>query len=111
MTSIIYTGPEGETTGGSGGGPEGPGAIQVALRSQGLLTLAFGLALGLACIGLFYLIELWGPANVRTFVTGMDLQWWHCFLFGLISGTITTAIYNLLVMRRLNLFGLDPRLD
>ena len=35
----------------------------------------------------------------------------YSFLFGLISGTLIAGVYNLLVLKRLNLFGLESGRD
>jgi hypothetical protein len=111
MTSFIHIAPGDSGTGtGAGGGGEGPGAAQVLLRSQGLLTVAFGIGLGVACIALFFMLKYWAPTQLQSFVE-TNMTWRSAFLSGLITGTVSSAIYNLLVVRRLNLFGIDARLD
>jgi hypothetical protein len=103
--------------GSGGGGPEGdPGYPRVALRAQGLLALAFGFALGIALVVLLWLLPWFlqssnnaPPNNVKAFLD--QLLWWKVFLFGFIGGTLISAIYNMLVVRRLNLFGLESSVD
>ncbi len=101
------------TTGGGGSGPppeDDPRFGGIAVRSQGLLTLAFGFALGVALVLLFWLISRFPPsAAVRDFVAPFAAEW--VFLAGFIVGTITAGIYNLLVVRRVNLFGLESSMD
>lgn len=112
MESFMHISPEGEQTGGHHGpSPEDdPGSARAALRMQGFLTLAFGFALGLALVLLFWFLQTYPPSTaVKTFVDQFNL--WHVFLFGLIAGTLASGIYNLLVVRRLNLFGLESSVD
>lgn len=110
--ALNHISPE-ETSGSTGGGPEDdPRSPRLALRSQGLLTLAFGFALGLAFMVLFFLIRSFGPTGaIWAFVDQANLNLWKTFLTGLIGGTITAGIYNFLILRRLNLFGIESNLD
>ncbi len=39
------------------------------------------------------------------------LNLFYTFLFGFIVGTVISGIYNVLVFRRLNLFGIDKNMD
>ncbi len=100
-----------EEAGKGGGGPEDdPRTGVVALRSEGFLTLAFGLALGVALAFLFWLLCKFPPNDTPpSFI--LQFQPWHAFLAGFIGGTITAGIYNLLVVRRVNLFGLESSMD
>lgn len=112
MSTLLNIAPEGSSPPGSGGGgPEDdPRFGGIAVRSQGLLTLAFGFALGVALCLLFWLISRFPPsAAVRNFVAPFAAEW--VFLAGFIVGTITAGIYNLLVVRRVNLFGLESSMD
>jgi len=78
-----------------------------------VLALAFGFALGVAFMALFWLIRTFGAPTgaVADFVRDLNPNLWLSFLFGFIGGTIAAAIYNFLVVRRLNLFGLDSSAD
>ncbi len=108
----ISPGKEGSSSGGGGPEPGDPRSARIALRSQGLLTLAFGFALGIALIALFLLITWLRPTvMLPTFSSDTLLNLLFLFLFGFISGTLISGIYNLLVVRRLNLFGLESSLD
>ena len=109
--SLNHIGPE-ESGGSPGGGPEDPRNPRLALRSQGLLTLAFGIALGIAFIILFKLIQIFEPTGpIAELFTNVKFNLWRSFLFGFVGGTITAGIYNFLILRRLNLFGIEPNLD
>jgi len=112
MPSQLDIAPEGTGGAGSGGGgPEGGGGSRgFVQRTEGFLTLAFGFALGLALVVLFWLINKYGPDGaVKEFVAKINLV--YAFLYGFVAGTITSAIYNLLVVRRINLFGLESSAD
>jgi nitrate reductase gamma subunit len=114
MSSQLDIAPEGSTGPGSGGGgPEDPGTPQIVLRTQGLLTLAVGFALGVAFMVLFWFIRAFGAPTgaVADFVAQINPNLWLSFLLGFVGGTVMSAIYNLLVVRRLNLFGLDSSVD
>ena len=111
--TLNHIAPERQTGSSGGGGPEDdPLSPRLALRSQGVLTLAFGFALGIALVVLFRLIAWLRPSvTLPTFSNDTLLNLLFLFLFGFISGTLVSGIYNLLVVRRLNLFGLESRLD
>ncbi len=115
MPSQLDIAPEGSTPGGGGGGgPEDdPRSPQIVLRTQGLLTLAVGFALGAAFVVLFLLIRMFGAPTgaVADFVRDVNPNLWFSFLAGFVGGTVMAAVYNLLVVRRLNLFGLESSAD
>ncbi len=115
MATQFDIAPEGSTPPGSGGGgPEDdPRSPQIVARTQGILALAFGFALGVAFLVLFWLIRTFGAptGRVADFVHDLNPNLWLSFLFGFIGGTITAAIYNLLVVRQLNFFWLDSTTD
>jgi len=94
-----------------GGGGEGvPASRSFAFRTEGFQVLAFGFALGLALVILFWLIRNYGPGGViKEFVTSINVGF--VFLHGLVGGTIMLSIYNLLVVRRLSLFALEHSAD
>ena len=100
----------------SGGGPDDPTrGGQVFIRSQGFLMIAFGIALGLTLMLLFWILNR-NPALIHdfgdliTFVSDFS-NIWKSFVYGLVGGIILSGIYNLLVVRRLNLLGLESALD
>jgi hypothetical protein len=106
--------PGGTGSGGGGGGPEDdPRFPGFALRAQGLLTLAVGFAMGIAFMLFFWLVRSFGTPTgaVRDFVTQLNPNLGLSFLLGFLGGTLMSAIYNLLVVRRLNLFGLESSVD
>jgi hypothetical protein len=103
-------------TGGSGGGTEDdPNFPRIALRSQGLLATAFGFAFGLTFMLFFAIFRVFGASNpqgtMARFVAEINPNLWLSFLYGFISGTVIAVVYNILVMRRLNLFGLESNAD
>lgn len=84
------------------------------LRSQGFLLLAFGFALGLCLMvffGIFYRFGAPPIAGLQDFVAQVNPNLWLTFLYGFIGGTVVSGIYNVLVVRRLNLFGLESSSD
>ncbi len=104
-----------ESSVGSGGGPDDPtrlsGFIQ---RSQGFLLLAFGFALGLCLMAFFGIFRRFGAppiAGLQEFVAQVNPNLWLTFLYGFVGGTVFSGIYNVLVVRRLNLFGLESSSD
>jgi hypothetical protein len=90
--------------------PHFPGS---GLFTQGLVTLAFGLALGAAFMLLFWFVRAFGAptGKVADFVAEIHPNLWFSFLAGFVGGTLLSAIYNLLVQRRINLFGSATRLN
>lgn len=103
-----------EGTGLAGGGPDEDPRFPVrTLRSHGFLSLAFGFALGLTLMiffGVFHFMKN-PPFGLLPWVTEVHPNLWFTFLFGFIIGTLFSAIYNFLIFRRLNLFGLDRNMD
>ncbi len=97
----------------SGEAPEdSPRYTRSLFRTQGLLTLAFGFAFGITLVVLYFVLLLLGSNNPLPFpnagaaenITETVLI---LFVIGFIAGTLVAAVYNLLVVRRLNLFGLE----
>jgi len=99
---------------GGGGGPDVENRFpERVLRSHGFLALAFGFALGLTLMiffGLFRLMKA-PPLGLEAWIAKVHPNLWFTFLMGFIGGTLISAIYNFLIFRRLNLFGLDRNLD
>ena len=96
-----------------GGGPEDRSSKSVSsLGSQGLLALAFGFALGLTLIIVYFVFKLsFFPREINTLLPDLDagnfMNLVYYFLMGFVPGTILAMIYNVLVLRRFNLFGLE----
>jgi hypothetical protein len=112
MDQSHYVSP-GERSTPPGGGPEeNPSYIRAALSSQGLLTLAFGFALGLTLVIIYFVIKLpFFPDQISRLLpalaeNGLTTALYY-FLSGFTFGTIVAGLYNLLVVKRLNLFGLE----
>ncbi len=109
MKSFLYVSPE-ESISKSGGGPEDdPRFPRGSIRAQGYLSVAFGFALGLtflAFLGILQIIK--APPAFAAFAGSDPLQ---TFIFGFIGGTLFSLVYNILLVRRLNLFGLESASD
>jgi len=86
---------------------------QVALRTQGFLALAFGLASGVTVVVVFYLLRMLGvpTASLRSLVMRDHPNLWLGFLYGFIGGTLLAGVYNLLVVHELHHFGLESDQD
>ena len=115
MKSLLNISPGHRTPPPGGGGPEGEGQSgNGVVRSHGVLSLAFGFAVGVALLVLYLIIYL---ANLSTAVVNLLpgpsllMNLLICFVVGFVGGTIISVIYNLLIVRRLNLFGLDRGVD
>ena len=99
-----------------GGGPDEDLRFRsIQIRSHGFVALAFGVALGLTLAILFVVIYAFEPDVPKI------TEWAHkgrpifkfflCFLYGIIAGTLISGIYNMLVFRKLNIFGLERNMD
>ncbi len=99
--------------GSKGGGPvDDPQRPRRDMASQGFLTVGLGFAVGVALVVLFLLVNLTGdwlavPATLKTFASKLwpNVMW--AFLFGMVSGSVISLVYNLLLSRRQILFGLE----
>lgn len=103
-----------EEAGKGGGGPdEDTRYPQRTLRSHGFLSIAFGFALGLTLVIFFALFRIYDqpPFGLKDWVARAHPNLWFTFLGGFIGGTLVAAIYNLLIFKRINLFGLDRNMD
>lgn len=102
-------------TGSTSGPPceDNPRTPKVILRSQGFIVLAFGLALGITFMIFYGILQVKGVPGTALgiFVNDLRLDPWLSFAYGFIGGTAVAAIYNLLVVRRLNLFGVEGNVD
>ena len=115
MKSLLNISPAEKTPPGGGGGPEGEGQSgNDIVRSHGLLSLAFGFALGIALLVLYLIIYLANLSPViLNLIPGSSLivQLVICFIVGFVCGTLISIIYNLIIVRRFNLFGIDRAVD
>jgi hypothetical protein len=75
--------------------------------------LAFGLALGVTFMLFFGLFRLVGAPSgtLSAFVADLRINLWMSFIYGFIGGLAIALVYNLLVVQRLNLFGLEGNAD
>lgn len=116
MAGVNYIAPE-ESGGGRGGGPEDNSRYpQIATKEQGFLAIAFGLALGLTLIILYLLLQIpWLPESITkilpTFWGNILYTIGVYFIGGLVIGSVLSVIYNLLLHKRFDLFGLDHSID
>ncbi len=109
----FYISPESEG-GRGGGGPDVDDRFpERTLRSHGFIAVAFGLALGLTAMICFALLRFMKglPSGLKAWVTEVHPNLWFTFLVGFIGGILISAIYNFLLYKRINLFGLDRNLD
>jgi hypothetical protein len=90
-----------------------PKTPKIVLRSQGLLALAFGFALGATFMLFFGLFRLVGAPSgaLSLFVADLRFNLWLSFIYGFIGGLTIALVYNLLVVRRMSLFGLEGGAD
>ncbi len=111
MNSIQYVSPgDGDAGSTGGGGPEDdPRFPRQSFRASGLMAVAFGLAMGLTFMVFFLLFKWFGtPAPGFNFLFETYFpNIWKAFLIGFGGGTVLSGIYNMLMIRRLNLFGLE----
>ncbi len=105
----------GTACGQSGAPPceDDPRTPKIILRSQGLLALAYGLALGITFMIFFGIFRLIGAptGELSDFVSNLRLNLWLSFIYGFIGGLAIAVVYNILVVRRLSLFGLEGGAD
>lgn len=111
---MAYISPDEGSSSSGGGLPDDPtrdpGLVR---RSQGFLAIAFGLALGLCLMvffGIFHIyhapIDGWEP-----FFSLVTPNLWLTFLYGFVGGSLIAGFYNMLVIRRLQFFGLVNKSD
>ena len=114
MSSFLNIAAENGGSAGEGGGPDDDFRFPArTLRSHGFIATAFGVALGLTLMIFFCVFAKMEvpPFSLKEWVTHYHPNLWFTFLVGFIGGTLVSAIYNCLLFRRLNLFGLDRNLD
>ena len=116
MSSMNYIAPD-ESSGKKGGGPEDNSRYpQAAAKQQGFLAIAFGLALGLTLVIVYLLLQI--PSLPGSMTNLLPTFWGSAiysiliyFISGVIIGSVLSMIYNLLLHKRLDLFGLDHSVD
>lgn len=101
--------------GGQTGGPpceDNPRTPKIILRSHGFIALAFGLALGITFMVFYAFVLRRAPGtSLSIWINNPALDIWISFAYGFIGGIAIALIYNLLVIRRFNLFGLEGNVD
>jgi hypothetical protein len=112
MDQSQYVAPGEKSTPPGGGPEENPSYIRGGMSSQGILTLAFGFALGCTLAILYLIIKLpLFPVEIGRLLPALSENWLvtllYYFLSGFTFGTIIAGIYNLLVVKRLNMFGFE----
>ena len=112
MRSFLHISPD-ETPPKGGGGPDVNDEItSQKLRSHGFMTLAFGVALGLTFMIIFGLFRLIGaPSAGLTAYDSENSNLWLSFLYGFVGGLFISIFYNMLVFRKLKIFGMERHLD
>ena len=104
--------PAGEGQGQGGGGPEDDSRFaERTLRSHGILSLAFGFAVGITLL-IFSLVFKEKSATIPHGLENLkDVALWIPFVAGFVGGTLIAAIYNFLLFRKFNLFGTERNVD
>ncbi|MBN1407615.1 MAG: hypothetical protein JW956_07500 [Calditrichaceae bacterium] len=116
MSSMRYISPE-ETSPGKGIGPEDNSHYpQNATKQQGFLVSAFGLALGFTLVILYLLLRI--PYLPEKFIEFMPTFWGSIvysiivyFTGGIVVGCLLSILYNLLLHKRFELFGIEHSID
>lgn len=121
--SLIATKPK---SGGGGGTDEHPGFPDLELRSHGIVVVIFGIAFGLASFFAYYILSYTVEKNGDHIKASFSSDFFTIikellnnsfstallfFVGGLVFGTMLAGLYNVLIFRRLNLFGIDRTLD
>ncbi len=111
---MAYVSPDEGSSSSGGGGPDDPTRNPaIVRRSQGFLALAFGLALGLSLMVFFAVFHFY-HAPIDAWQPFFDLvkpNLWLTFLYGFVGGSLIAGFYNMLVIRRLQFFGLVNQRD
>jgi H+/Cl- antiporter ClcA len=99
-----------EQEGGSSGGgprPEPDRPIESVLRSRGFFIIYFGIAMALTLTILYLLLLDSGIDFLSSFHNYPGERWWLAPILGFLGGLLVAFFYNLFVLRRLKLFGLE----
>jgi hypothetical protein len=117
MRSATYFSPS-DTCGKTGGCPEeDPRYPQSVLPSRGFSVLAFAFALAVTFLFIFAVVDILksGGAvltNFEQFVLAVKPEFWLTYIiYGAITGALISSIYNLMVVKNLNLFGLEVGIE
>ncbi len=110
--SMLNIAPDHDIPGELDGGPEALARTsQIARRSVGLLTLAFGFAAGVAAMILYLMAYFkrlaFADTVLEPFFTALYPALWIAFFVGFVGGTLAALTYNLLIIRRAQVFGLS----
>ena len=119
----IYIFPE-DKSGRGGGGPEDdPRYPAKALRTNGFSVLAFAVALAITFTLFFGIVEVFLLPEIPTpnnqiedgfirFINAVEPHEWPSYLlYGFFAGVAIAGVYNLLMVKRLNIFGLESSAD
>jgi hypothetical protein len=119
----IYAGP-GDTVGtGGGGGPDTDdprGNKAAEIRSTAFVGLTFGFALGGALVIFSLLFDAFfgaigGPMeqifSLAANSASASIHLGRLFIIGLIIGVSLSTIYNMLAVRRIQIFGLEQNVN
>ena len=112
-----------DKTGRGGGGPEDdPRHSAKAIRTNGLSVFAFAIALALVFAMFFGVFEAYLHPEIDESASTLDgflkliasvepEEWYAYILYGFFMGAAIAGIYNLLVVRRINIFGMESSAD
>ncbi len=107
----MYSGNVGLEGSRGGGGPdEDPRRAEQSVLTHGLVSLAFGFALGLTLLLFWAFLQLFRNSSntiAKQFNSVAIADWWVLFIIGLVLGTVIAGVYNMLVFRKNMLFGVD----
>ncbi len=117
MRSLNINPTDKSTVPGSGGPEDDPNYPHRNLATHGLVATAFGIALGIAMVIISLILKqltLSGPLADILNAYSTQTLWLDMvivFVSGFVGGTILAFIYNLLVVKRLSLFGTESNLN
>jgi len=113
----IYLYPE--KTGSGGTGPEDdPQYAARSIRTNGLSVIAFGVTLAFTFLFLFIAVGLLKASplfldnELHSFSTAIKpLNWLSYILYGFFTGAAIAGIYNMLVVKTFNKWGIENSVD
>ena len=108
----MYTIRGGFDTGSAGGGgpDEDPRRAELSALTHGLVSLAFGFALGLTLLIFAAFLQLFKHSTnsiLQSLAPIINTNLLALFVIGLVAGTVIAGVYNMLVFRKNMLFGVD----
>jgi len=116
MRASYYVSP-GDTCGKTGGCPEDdPRYPQSIIPSRGFSVVAFAFALAITFLVLFASVEIIkfriDCGELCKFISSVEPKVWLSYLaYGAFTGAMIAGIYNMLVVKGLNLFGLESGIE